>query len=210
MIKLFVGKDGSRVTTVVATPGQGPDGTPLEVSYMDSKIIGNGSFGVVYQAKLCDTGEMVAIKKVLQDKRFKVSLSVLVLYFAYVPVITYGREKFPRYGKRRSLENMITRSAFIAISIKIRGELCNYLLLSFIFKEFRDSNSLRIGYIYIYIFFLLQRKVYTFFECRLFCCSLCTFIWPLSGKSVLLLKEDFQGRNWRKFAYKNFKKDISN
>ncbi|KAK7600799.1 hypothetical protein V9T40_008240 [Parthenolecanium corni] len=63
-------KDGSRVTTVVATPGQGSDG-PLEVSYMDSKIIGNGSFGVVYQAKLCDTGEMVAIKKVLQDKRFK-------------------------------------------------------------------------------------------------------------------------------------------
>ncbi|XP_050539505.1 glycogen synthase kinase-3 beta isoform X2 [Daktulosphaira vitifoliae] len=34
-------------------------------------VIGNGSFGVVYQAKLCDTGEMVAIKKVLQDKRFK-------------------------------------------------------------------------------------------------------------------------------------------
>ena len=34
-------------------------------------MIGNGSFGVVYQAKLCETGEMVAIKKVLQDKRFK-------------------------------------------------------------------------------------------------------------------------------------------
>jgi len=43
------------------------------VSYADTKVIGNGSFGVVYQAKLCDTGEMVAIKKVLQDKRFKVS-----------------------------------------------------------------------------------------------------------------------------------------
>ena len=36
-----------------------------------SQVIGNGSFGVVYQAKLCETGEMVAIKKVLQDKRFK-------------------------------------------------------------------------------------------------------------------------------------------
>ncbi|XP_014296381.1 glycogen synthase kinase-3 beta isoform X2 [Microplitis demolitor] len=64
------GKDGSKVTTVVATPGAGPD-HPQEVSYTDTKVIGNGSFGVVYQAKLCDNGEMVAIKKVLQDKRFK-------------------------------------------------------------------------------------------------------------------------------------------
>ncbi|XP_011065078.1 PREDICTED: glycogen synthase kinase-3 beta-like isoform X4 [Acromyrmex echinatior] len=64
------GKDGSKVTTVVATPGAGPD-RPQEVAYTDTKVIGNGSFGVVYQAKLCDSGEMVAIKKVLQDKRFK-------------------------------------------------------------------------------------------------------------------------------------------
>ena len=35
---------------------------------------GNGSFGVVYQARLTETNEIVAIKKVLQDKRFKVSL----------------------------------------------------------------------------------------------------------------------------------------
>lgn len=67
----IAGKDGSKVTTVVATPGQGPD-RPQEVSYADMKLIGNGSFGVVYQAKLCDTGELIAIKKVLQDKRFKV------------------------------------------------------------------------------------------------------------------------------------------
>lgn len=68
-------KDGSKVTTVVATPGQGPD-RPQEVSYTDTKVIGNGSFGVVYQAKLCDSGELVAIKKVLQDKRFKVRFKV--------------------------------------------------------------------------------------------------------------------------------------
>ncbi|KAK8397239.1 hypothetical protein O3P69_004744 [Scylla paramamosain] len=64
------GKDGNKITTVIATPGQGSD-RPQEVSYMDTKVIGNGSFGVVFQAKLCDTGELVAIKKVLQDKRFK-------------------------------------------------------------------------------------------------------------------------------------------
>lgn len=58
----------------MATPGQGPD-RPQEVSYTDTKVIGNGSFGVVYQAKLCDSGELVAIKKVLQDKRFKVKLT---------------------------------------------------------------------------------------------------------------------------------------
>uniref|UniRef100_A0A8C2XDU4 [tau protein] kinase n=1 Tax=Cyclopterus lumpus TaxID=8103 RepID=A0A8C2XDU4_CYCLU len=59
-----------KVTTVVATPGQGPD-RPHEVSYTDIKVIGNGSFGVVYQARLINSQEMVAIKKVLQDKRFK-------------------------------------------------------------------------------------------------------------------------------------------
>lgn len=65
-----INKDGSKVTTVLATPGQGPD-RPQEIGYADTKVIGNGSFGVVYQAKLIDTGELVAIKKVLQDKRFK-------------------------------------------------------------------------------------------------------------------------------------------
>ena len=73
---VVAGKDGSKVTTVVATPGQGSD-RPQEVSYTDTKVIGNGSFGVVYQAKLCETNELVAIKKVLQDKRFKVSSLLL-------------------------------------------------------------------------------------------------------------------------------------
>ena len=68
----IVGKDGNKVITVVATPGQGSDRTQ-EVSYSDTKVIGNGSFGVVYQAKLTESDELVAIKKVLQDKRFKVS-----------------------------------------------------------------------------------------------------------------------------------------
>jgi glycogen synthase kinase 3 beta len=42
-----------------------------QISYSAERIIGNGSFGVVFQASVVETGEIVAIKKVLQDKRFK-------------------------------------------------------------------------------------------------------------------------------------------
>jgi serine/threonine protein kinase len=40
-------------------------------SYTAEKIIGNGSFGVVYKACFTQAGENVAIKKVFQDKRYK-------------------------------------------------------------------------------------------------------------------------------------------
>jgi|TARA_B100001142_G_scaffold216649_1_gene214806 serine/threonine protein kinase len=41
------------------------------ISYETKRVVGNGSFGVVFQAACVETGECVAIKKVLQDKRFK-------------------------------------------------------------------------------------------------------------------------------------------
>ena len=41
------------------------------LTYTATQIIGKGSFGVVYQAKVAETGEIVAIKKVFQDKRYK-------------------------------------------------------------------------------------------------------------------------------------------
>ncbi|EUT92299.1 CMGC/GSK protein kinase [Plasmodium falciparum Santa Lucia] len=40
-------------------------------SYKLGNIIGNGSFGVVYEAICIDTSEQVAIKKVLQDPQYK-------------------------------------------------------------------------------------------------------------------------------------------
>lgn len=44
----------------------------VEITYSDLRTIGNGSFGVVFQATLQrPTQEQIAIKKVLQDKRFK-------------------------------------------------------------------------------------------------------------------------------------------
>ncbi len=63
-------KEGRKITSVMATVGKPPD-RQQEISYANVKAIGNGSFGVVYQARLLETNENVAIKKVLQDKRFK-------------------------------------------------------------------------------------------------------------------------------------------
>lgn len=62
--------EGEKITTVVASSG-GTESKNQEISYSDTKVIGNGSFGVVFQVKLLATGERAAIKKVLQDKRFK-------------------------------------------------------------------------------------------------------------------------------------------
>eukprot|EP00042_Codosiga_hollandica_P047770 m.523379 g.523379 ORF g.523379 m.523379 type:complete len:169 (+) comp57523_c0_seq17:1870-2376(+) len=62
--------EGTKITTVVVHGG-GRDNSPRELSYVDTKVIGNGSFGLVFQSKLVATGEPVAIKKVLQDPRFK-------------------------------------------------------------------------------------------------------------------------------------------
>ncbi|MCJ1385923.1 regulator of ime2 [Xylographa soralifera] len=49
----------------------GLTGETREMQYTQCKIVGNGSFGVVFQTKLAPNGEDAAIKRVLQDKRFK-------------------------------------------------------------------------------------------------------------------------------------------
>ncbi|KAK2073719.1 hypothetical protein P8C59_007975 [Phyllachora maydis] len=49
----------------------GVTGETRELQYTQCKIVGNGSFGVVFQTKLSPSNEDAAIKRVLQDKRFK-------------------------------------------------------------------------------------------------------------------------------------------
>ena len=49
----------------------GITGEVKEIQYQQCKIVGNGSFGVVFQTKLSPNNEDAAIKRVLQDKRFK-------------------------------------------------------------------------------------------------------------------------------------------
>jgi hypothetical protein len=65
--------DPHKIVKVVASDGK--SGETREICYSNCKVIGNGSFGVVYQAKIVGgskDNEDIAIKKVLQDKRFKV------------------------------------------------------------------------------------------------------------------------------------------
>lgn len=45
--------------------------TQQKIMYKTLNEVGHGSFGVVFEAKCLETGETVAIKKVLQDRRFK-------------------------------------------------------------------------------------------------------------------------------------------
>ncbi|XP_033147744.1 shaggy-related protein kinase gamma [Brassica rapa] len=62
-----VTETGYIVTTIAGRNGQ-PNQT---ISYMAERAVGQGAFGVVFQAKCLETGETVAIKKVLQDRRYK-------------------------------------------------------------------------------------------------------------------------------------------
>ncbi|KAJ4732320.1 Shaggy-related protein kinase theta [Rhynchospora pubera] len=61
-----------RAGQVITTTVGGRNGQPKQaISYMAERVVGTGSFGTVFQAKCVETGETVAIKKVLQDKRYK-------------------------------------------------------------------------------------------------------------------------------------------
>ncbi|XP_051145988.1 shaggy-related protein kinase theta-like [Andrographis paniculata] len=63
---------GTETGQIIVTSIGGRDGQPKQtMSYMAERVVGTGSFGVVYQAKWLETGESVAIKKVLQDRRYK-------------------------------------------------------------------------------------------------------------------------------------------
>jgi serine/threonine protein kinase len=64
--------NGTETGHIIATTIGGRNGQPKQtISYSAERVVGTGSFGIVFQAKCIETGETVAIKKVLQDKRYK-------------------------------------------------------------------------------------------------------------------------------------------
>ncbi|XP_060213423.1 shaggy-related protein kinase epsilon-like [Lycium barbarum] len=67
-----VSGNGTETGQIIVTTVSGRNGQKKQtLSYMAERVVGTGSFGVVFQAKCLETGESVAIKKVLQDRRYK-------------------------------------------------------------------------------------------------------------------------------------------
>ena len=69
------------------------------MTYNAEKIIGNGSFGVVFKATIAETGETVAIKKVFQDKRYK-NRELTILKMLHHPNCVEMRQSFYTNGDK--------------------------------------------------------------------------------------------------------------
>lgn len=176
----FLGdKDGSKVTTVVATTGSLPDRTQ-EISYTDTKVIGNGSFGVVYQARMCDSSELVAIKKVLQDKRFKVFLLLLfrlTTIYTCMPVSVW-RFRFRNAEIRFNTGNIKLFFQNRELQIMRKLDHCNIVRLRWFFYSSGEKVSYSLSYWY------LKKDVMRFWDrCLNIAMSFCiSWIEPAKGR----------------------------
>lgn len=61
----------SKIEVITENVNNGHTGEVQEIQYTQSQMVGHGSFGVVFQTQILPTNEIAAIKRVLQDKRFK-------------------------------------------------------------------------------------------------------------------------------------------
>lgn len=137
----------NKVTTVVATNAFGAD-VMSEISYTDAKVVGNGSFGVVFQAKMVPSNEMVAIKKVLQDRRFK------------------NREL--QIMRKLRHDNIITLKWFFFSSGEKRDEVYLNLVMEFLPETLykverqyaRAKQTLPVNFVRLYMYQLLRSMGY--------------------------------------------------
>ncbi|KAH8363143.1 hypothetical protein KR084_005930 [Drosophila pseudotakahashii] len=137
----------NKVTTVVATNAYGAD-VMSEISYTDAKVVGNGSFGVVFQARMVPSNEAVAIKKVLQDRRFK------------------NREL--QIMRKLRHDNIITLKWFFYSSGEKRDEVYLNLVMEFLPETLykverqyaRAKQTLPINFVRLYMYQLLRSMAY--------------------------------------------------
>ena len=68
-------------------------------TYSAERVVGNGSFGVVFAATIAETGNIVAVKKVLQDKGYK-NREIQIIRELYHPNIIGLRHAFFTQGDK--------------------------------------------------------------------------------------------------------------
>jgi len=113
------------------------------VKYSADRVIGNGSFGVVYQATSSLTGETVAIKKVLQDRRYK-NRELQIMRIIQHPNIVEVKDCF--YSKSRN------RDVFLNLVMEYIPET--------VYQTIRNHSRARQTVPFIY------SKVYAYQICR--------------------------------------------
>ncbi|RZC62634.1 hypothetical protein C5167_024410 [Papaver somniferum] len=99
---------GAEAGHVIATTVGGRNGQSRQnISYIAEHVVGTGSFGVVFQAKCRETGEIVAIKKVLQDKRYKNRELQILQMLDHPNIVALKRNFFSTTNKEELYLNLV-------------------------------------------------------------------------------------------------------
>ncbi|RYR16808.1 hypothetical protein Ahy_B03g061693 isoform C [Arachis hypogaea] len=107
---------------IISTTIGGKDGEPKQtISYMAERVVGTGSFGIVFQAKCLENGEAVAIKKVLQDKRYKCRELEGLAYIHTVPGVCH-RDLKPQNILVDPITHQVKICDFGSAKVLVKGE----------------------------------------------------------------------------------------
>lgn len=146
--------DGTKTIRVVASEGR--TGEQIELAYTSVKVVGNGSFGVVFQARLVgdkNAGAMegeVAIKKVLQDKRFK-NRELQIMRLVSHPNVVELRAFFYSNGERQKKDEVYLNLVLEYVPETVYRASRHYAKL---------KQTMPMPYIRLYMYQLLRSLAY--------------------------------------------------
>jgi len=152
--------DGTKTIRVVASHGR--TGEQTELAYTSCKVIGNGSFGVVYSARHIGGGPNgqdgeVAIKKVLQDKRFK-NRELQIMRLVQHPNVVDLRAFFYSNGERQKKDEVYLNLVLEFVPETVYRASRHYAKL---------KQTMPMPYIRLYMYQLLRSLAY--FHCLGIC-----------------------------------------
>ncbi|OAF64535.1 hypothetical protein A3Q56_07762 [Intoshia linei] len=101
--------NGDKIVHVKGVPAYSSTMEPVDISYVNEEIVGSGSFGSVYKINLSDKNgtKCAAIKKVLQDKRFKNRELVIMRKIQHTNIVDFYYHFFSHDEKNDVCLNLI-------------------------------------------------------------------------------------------------------